>query len=542
LNCCGGVPDSNMATWTGLATNFQNTFYLPTNSATGTKHFYSFDHGDVHFVALFNPWFYAYIPNPESDQYRWLTNDLAATRKPWKLLFFHMPVANSGAHANADYNFSGVRDRTEMMNLLLPIAQRYGVQAIFSGHEHNFERFAPTNGVHYVVSGGGGVGLYGLSANPHPASAQFWPMHHCLSVTVDGDTLTVQAVSADQRPFDGLTLQKSLPPPRIYQSTWHTPTIETDPGDDKDGNITKQTFDLIGPPILTRAGQLSNLGRVKINNDSTHLYVGIENAMFYSDQNIFLFIESPRQSGVKSMAGLGNGMIDALGQGADGLDCLQNLSFTNFAPSIACVLGDEFADGQYRRFTRPTLALNIGQGIFRLDPSLSDVPGCRLQQFNRSPQIETVLYEQNADLIEVAIPLSELGGLQPGDLIRIGAVVGSAGFNAATQTREIDTTVLGQFLGGSGQANVLLEGVAVRLASNSSAPVSVSIAPLAPQQFRLSWSSILGANYDILFAENLTNFSRLIHPTLPRAAKSSNEVFDVKPSAPKGFYRINVVP
>ena len=26
------------------------SFYLPTNSATGTEHFYSFHHGDVHFV------------------------------------------------------------------------------------------------------------------------------------------------------------------------------------------------------------------------------------------------------------------------------------------------------------------------------------------------------------------------------------------------------------------------------------------------------------------------------------------------------------
>src|SRR2546422_334823 len=47
---------------------------------------------------------------------------------------------------------------------------------------------------------------------------------------------------------------------------------------------------------------------------------------------------------------------------------------------------------------------NIGQGVFRLDAEISDVPGARLQQFNRSPQNEAAPGEQNADFIELAIP------------------------------------------------------------------------------------------------------------------------------------------
>ncbi len=540
LNCCGGDPDANNSSWPTLATNFQNTFYLPTNSLTGTKHFYSFDHGDVHFVALFNPWFAAYVPAAGRDQYQWLTNDLAHSTKPWKILFFHMPVANSGAHASADYDGSGVLDRVELMNVLLPITQRYGVQAIFSGHEHNFERFAPTNGLHYVVSGGGGVGLYALSAAPHPASAQFWSTNHCLSVKVEGDTLTVQAFGRNGQPFDGLTVQKALPPREVYRSTWHSPPIEADPGNDSDGNIAGQKFGLSGAPILTRAGQFSNLGRIYVNNDATNLYVGIDQAMFYRDDNIFLFVESPRKAGVTTMAGLGNGLIDPGGQGSDGLDCLDNLSFTNFAPSIACLLGDEFGDGQYRNFTRSNLELNIGQGVFRLDSSLSDVPGCRLQQFNRSPQTGKVAYEQNADFIELAIPLIELGNPKPGDIIKLGAVVGGGGFDKKAQTRELDTSVLGYSLSGSGQGQVLIEGVGVRLASDPSLPFRLSIAPLAPQIYRLSWSSVVGVKYDVEYGDNLTNFARLSNPGLPRAATSSNETFDVNAPGLSGFYRINV--
>ena len=47
---------------------------------------------------------------------------------------------------------------------------------------------------------------------------------------------------------------------------------------------------------------------------------------------------------------IGNGKLDATGEGADGLDFLGNLSFSNFAPSIGCILGDEYADFQARSF------------------------------------------------------------------------------------------------------------------------------------------------------------------------------------------------
>ncbi len=106
--------------------------------------------------------------------------------------------------------------------------------------------------------------------------------------------------------------------------------------------------------------------------------------MIYSNQNIFLFLELPGQGGVTNLVGLGDGLAGT-GEGADGLDFLENLSFTNFAPSVACLLGDEYADGQDRHFVRPGLGLDLGQGVFRLDTSFSDVSGIRLQQFNRSP-------------------------------------------------------------------------------------------------------------------------------------------------------------
>jgi len=105
------------------------------------------------------------------------------------------------------------------------------------------------------------------------------------------------------------------------------------------------------------------------------------------------------------------------------LQTLMPLVFTNFAQSIGIVLGDELGDGGYVNFVRAGASNNTGQGAFYLTNNLPLVPGQRLTQFNRSPQIEPVNYEQNANFIKVALPFAALG-LKPGDQMKVGAIVG----------------------------------------------------------------------------------------------------------------------
>jgi len=448
---------------------YLESFFLPTNTATGTEHFYSFEHGDVHFCSLFlptrslNALYPNYVLGEGTAQYQWLTNDLASTSKPWKVLFFHAALNTSGLH-RWDTN-SVSYDRLEFQRLLLPIAERYGVQLVLTGHDHNFQRFAPMNGTHLVVTGGGGGYLYTTLTEWDSAAVRFWPVYHCVRVNINGDTLRLEALDMNGTVFDSMVIQRALPPPRTWAVTDHSPLVETTPANDGDGNLTNQSFDFAGPPIPTLPGRFANLGEVYVNSDREYLYVGFAGMMFYRGNNVFLFIESPRLAGVTNLIGLGNGRVDPEGQGADGLDFLENLSFTNFAPALGCIFGDEFADQQQRSFARSNLALNIGQGVFRLDAALSDVPGARLQQFNRSPQLGIVTNEANADFVELAIPLSELGGLQPGDVLQLGAVVADPGINtnADQQTRELDRAFLGEALYGSGQGPVVLAGLRVKL-------------------------------------------------------------------------------
>jgi 3',5'-cyclic AMP phosphodiesterase CpdA len=465
-------------------------FYLPTNSVplalhqaalTGPEHYYSFDHGDAHFASLFLPALtWQFTLTNGSPQVEWLKADLAASAKPWKFVYLHPPLFTSGWHRGDDYNYNSLPDETEVAQVLLPIAREHGVQLIITAHDHTYEKFAPVMGVHCVLSGGGGGYLYGLDSLA-PNSAAFWSRYHLLKVSISGDSLQMEAIDSEGKVFDYLYIQRALPLPQTHPAVWHTPVLESGPADDGDGNIQGQTFDLAGPGLPSMPGDFSNLGRAYVNYDHANLYLGLEQTMLYADNNVFLFLQSPQLPGVTNLVGLGNGLVDPDGQGVDGVDFLENLAFTNFAPCIVCVLGDEYADGQYRSFARTNftspignwwpwspapgnLALNIGQGVYYLDAAFSDVPGARLQQFNRSPQSGLMLGEQNASFIELAIPLAALG-LRHGDFIKLGAVVGGGGFstNVTEQTRFLDRSFLGQSLTGSGQGPVLLEGVEFQL-------------------------------------------------------------------------------
>lgn len=450
--------------------------YLPTNQVTGTEHFYSFDHGDAHFVSLLVPSLEAfpgiepYVLTNNSVQFRWMTNDLAGSDKPWKIVFMHSPLLGSGGHRTEDANNNGRLDRLELQEMLLPVFKRYGVQVVFSGHDHDYERSIPTNGVHCFVAGGGGAIIKYSIRERDFLCAQFWRNNHVLKARITGDTLRIDAYDEFGQIFDQSVITRAPPTNQAFVAAWNSPIIEDIPADDGDGNIIGQAFDFVGAPIPAMSGEFSNLGEAWVNNDATNLYVGFAHSLVRASDNIFLFIESPHQTGVMSMNGLGNGLVDPAGQGVDGLDFLENLSFTNFTPSVACLLGDEKADGQFRSFTRPNLVRDIGQGVFRLDGAFTDVIGTRVQQFNLSPQPavegahQGASAEQNADFIELAIPYTALGGLRPGDWIKIAAVVGGAVLNTSTQVRELDHGFLGMNLHGSGTNLVLLEGLAVQLA------------------------------------------------------------------------------
>ena len=83
-------------------------------------------------------------------QTAWLARALARSRAPWKVAVFHHPAFSCGAY----------RSHPAVVKNWVPLFQRYRVRLVLSGHDHNYQRFAPRRGVRYVVHGGGGAAVY----------------------------------------------------------------------------------------------------------------------------------------------------------------------------------------------------------------------------------------------------------------------------------------------------------------------------------------------------------------------------------------------
>lgn len=454
---------------------------MPTNGVDGAtqwaqertepESYYSFDHGDVHFVCLYLPGNSDRGFDTHSIQYQWLEQDLARTRKPWKILFQHEPVRSSiqPRQTRTTTNSPPAREWEDLQSTLLPLAARHGVALILAGRDHCYERYSPQEGVHLVTTGGGGMPLDELR-ELDPKSSLFLSSNHFLNVQVQGDVMTIRAIDVDGVVIDEWDIRREVPTRRVYPAMWSSPGLEVAEADDDDGNVIGQVWDprweLRDPAIHaipSTTGLFSNLGRLRCAWDRTNLYFGIDRLMLPPGAEAVLFLEVPNREGVSTLDGLGNARLDPDEQGVDGLDAMWKMNFENFKPSIAMVFGDEFADGNHRDFVRDGAGVGSGEGLFWLRPGFPDVAGTHLQQFNRVAQIAPFAGEQNANFIEASIPAAALGGLSSGQSIRVGVVCVGPLVPSGQPSREMDRGFIGAKLDETGPSGWFLTGVEVRL-------------------------------------------------------------------------------
>lgn len=106
----------------------------------GGHRFYSFKKGNVRFFALDSNYM-------DPDQLKWLTEQLQNSTDDWKIAFFHHPLYSSArSHGSS----------LELRGILEPLFEKYGVQVVFSGHDHVYERMTPQNGIVYFTEGSSG--------------------------------------------------------------------------------------------------------------------------------------------------------------------------------------------------------------------------------------------------------------------------------------------------------------------------------------------------------------------------------------------------
>ena len=174
----------------GNGAAFLENFHPPLGSPGSTKRYYSFDWGDAHFVALDSELYFGDEGGSAEQQKAFLERDLAATGKRLKIAVLHRSPYGSSRHGGDE----SVRDNLE------PLFARHGVDLVFAGHDHVYERMVPIRGVTYVVSGGGGRGLYPAGKGRLTACSR--SAHHAVLVRVEGGRLSLEATEPDGTVFD----------------------------------------------------------------------------------------------------------------------------------------------------------------------------------------------------------------------------------------------------------------------------------------------------------------------------------------------------
>jgi len=124
--------------YVGIGNDYYDIFSLPDSAQAGgmqsdTEAYYSFDHGNVHFICLDSEGGSRELPG--GAMLPWLTNDLASTMQDWIIAFWHHPPYSRGSHD------SDVETRMiSMRQYILPVLEAGGVDLVLTGHSHSYER------------------------------------------------------------------------------------------------------------------------------------------------------------------------------------------------------------------------------------------------------------------------------------------------------------------------------------------------------------------------------------------------------------------
>ncbi|MFC1474466.1 metallophosphoesterase [bacterium] len=165
-------------------------FSLPRNGKD--ESYYAFAWSNVFIIAMdsSSPQFLL------ADQKNWLKKALKrAEGYDFKVLFFHHPFYSSSKR-DPNLHFRKVYE---------PIFKKYGVDLVLAGHDHFYERSKSKDGITYVITGGGGAGLYGFERNT-PESIVRKRAYHFMVFDVIDRKMTVRVIDIDGNTIDGFTL------------------------------------------------------------------------------------------------------------------------------------------------------------------------------------------------------------------------------------------------------------------------------------------------------------------------------------------------
>lgn len=172
------------------------------------EHAWSFNFANVHFIGLDS--------NADAnvqDQVAWLEADLQAARQDPDIDWI-VPMSHHPAFSACLKHGSNVIQQQYWS----PLFEKYNVELVFSGHDHNYERTKPVRDGKAVGTGEGPVYVVagGFYSPPYENGTDWWTAtsapgskHNYVVMTVEGKKLSFKAYSGDgSEVLDDVTLQK----------------------------------------------------------------------------------------------------------------------------------------------------------------------------------------------------------------------------------------------------------------------------------------------------------------------------------------------
>ena len=135
----------------------------------------------------------------DQPQLQWLEKELTASGSDWKIAFFHHPLYSSGGTHGSDF---------QLRAQLEPLFLKHGVDAVFSGHEHFYERIKPQKGIYYFTSSGAAKLRDGDVTKTDLTAKSFDSGYHFMLIEITKDALHFQAISDQGKTVDSGALPR----------------------------------------------------------------------------------------------------------------------------------------------------------------------------------------------------------------------------------------------------------------------------------------------------------------------------------------------
>ena len=170
--------------------NPRNTQYEPFHMSG--ERYYTFNRKNTRFFVLDSN-------QMDPKQLAWIEDALSQSQDEWKICYFHHPLySNGGRHG------SNVQLRVALEPLLI----KHGVNLVFSGHDHIYERLTPQKGITYFVSGSAGELRKGDVRPTSETAAYFDQDQSFMLLEIAGDQLFYEAVSRTGKAVDSGVIRR----------------------------------------------------------------------------------------------------------------------------------------------------------------------------------------------------------------------------------------------------------------------------------------------------------------------------------------------